>query len=208
MNHPALKDINGPRIFNLGNNKERIEYFKLANTTEAFFSYLSGPIFKRETWNKFDDIPKELSETCWIVAVHLLYMIQYGLTVYYLKEIFINKRNDNDSFTDKGMVNRYKIAVIGFRTISDYIFGHDSLEAFHIRRTVRKDLSLKHMLNLKLSCANQNDEKNLKELDRVVSLHYSDKQASNIIKLLIFRHVPISLYTHVKSIYKILKKDA
>ena len=145
--HPPFNGLNHPRLFNLGDASQRKEYFRLARTSEAFFSFLSGPIFKKKIWDAATNIPESFRNSCWIVAVHLLSMIPRGMTLYYMNEILIHKRGNNDSFLEKGMVNRYAIAINGYREIAKAYFGNESFEAFHIRRSICNDLTLKYFLN-------------------------------------------------------------
>lgn len=204
--HPPFNKMSHPRLFNLGDASHREEYFRSARTSEAFFSFLSGPIFKKEIWDGATNIPESFRNSCWIVAGHLLSMIPRGITLYYLNEILIHKRGDNDSFVEKGMVNRYAIAINGYRKIANTIFGYDSLEAFHIRRSICNDLTIKHLLNVKLDCVNGRLHEDKIALDRLAAIHYSDPQLSNSINLLIYNITPMFVYRHVKILKKHLKK--
>lgn len=204
--YPPFNRMGHPRLFDLADASQREEYFCLARTSEAFFSYLSGPVFKKEVWDSATNIPESLRNTCWIVAVHLLSTIPYGLTIYYLNDVLIHKRGDNDSFMEKGMVNRYEIAISGFRKIADTFFGNDSAEAFHIRRSVRNDLSLKHLLNVKLDCMDKKLHEDLSALNRLVVIHYSDPALSNCINLLAYKFMPMFVYRSIKTLKKYLKR--
>jgi len=48
--HPVL-DLDSDTVFDLSDPKERLRYFGLAQTTEAFFSFMGSIIIKRNTWN-------------------------------------------------------------------------------------------------------------------------------------------------------------
>ena len=204
--HPPLNNMGHPMLFNLGDVSQREEYFRSARTSEAFFSFLSGPIFKKKVWDAVSDIPESFRNSCWIVAVHLLNMIPRGITLYYLNEILIHKRGDNDSFIDKGMVNRYSIAINGYRKIADTIFGNDSLEAFHIRRSICNDLTIKHLLNVKFDCVSGRLYQEKIALDQLVATHYSDPQLRNRICLLAYNITPMFIYRYIKMLKKYLKK--
>lgn len=204
--HPPFNKMRHSRLFNLGDALQKKEYFCLACTSEAFFSFLSGPIFKKEIWDAAINIPESFRNSCWIVAAHLLSMIPRGITLYYLNEVLIHKRGDNDSFMDNGMVNRYAIAINGFRQLSETIFGYDSLEAFHIRRSVCNDLSLKHLLNLKIDCIDRKLREDQLALNRLVMVHYSDPTLINQLNLLVYKIMPMRLYRYMKILKKTLKK--
>ncbi len=202
--YPTFNNLRLPRLFELADVSQRQDYFRMARTSEAFFSYLSGPIFKKDCWD-LANIPKSFQNSCWIVAIHLLSMIPNGITLYYLNETLIHKRGDNDSFVERGMVHRYEMAIKGYGDIADTLFGHDSEEAFHIRRSVRNDLTLKHLLNVKLDCLGKKLDEDLLALDRLVEIHYSDHQLSNRINLLAYRLVPMFVYRKVTALKKMSK---
>lgn len=204
--HPPLNKMGHPRLFNFYDVSQRKEYFRLARTSEAFFSFLSGPIFKKEIWDAATSVPESFRDSCWIVAGHLLSMIPRGITLYYLNEILIHKRGDNDSFAEKGMVNRCAIAINGYRKIADTIFGHDSFEAFHIRRSVRNDLTVRHLLNTKFDCMNAKLHEDKIALDQLVAIHYADPPLRNRINLLIYKITPKFIYGYIKILKKVFKK--
>ena len=61
--HPVLEP---DQVFtaNLANSNERLEWFRRAVTTEAFFSFISGLIVRREKW-KSGVLPEAFSKSCW-----------------------------------------------------------------------------------------------------------------------------------------------
>jgi abequosyltransferase len=50
--HPIFNHITAPETFDLGDATQRQRYFCEARTSEAFFSFLSVPIFRRDIWGK------------------------------------------------------------------------------------------------------------------------------------------------------------
>jgi len=50
--YPIFTQVAALEIFDLGKPLERKRYFNQAITSEAFFSFLSGPIFKRDIWER------------------------------------------------------------------------------------------------------------------------------------------------------------
>jgi abequosyltransferase len=62
--YPIFNNIATPEIFDLGNASQRQRYFSNARTSEAFFSFLSGPIFRKDVWERADGIPESFYETC------------------------------------------------------------------------------------------------------------------------------------------------
>lgn len=204
--HPPFENISAPRLFDLSDSLQRKEYFCAARTSEAFFSFLSGPIFKRDIWDKSSKrIPDSLRNSVWIVSVYLLNAFLDGIKVFYMKEILLHKRGDNDSFLLSGFAHRYGLAIYGYREIADLFFGHDSLESHHIRRSIQCEITLKHLLNAKLDCAENKLYEDIVELDRMVSIHYSDAQFFIRFKLWIYKYTPLFLYRFLKDGKKFLK---
>ena len=191
--HPIFNGIHAPEIFDLGNTVQRKRYFKAARTTEAFFSFLSGPIFRRDLWERSGGIPESFYGTCWALAGRLLRLIPNGLMVHYLAVSLIYKRSGNDSFLEHGVVNRLRISVEGFAHISETIFGKDSYENYHIRRVIRHERTLPHLLGIKLIVATSTQKNKMAELDQLVFRHYSNAGIGNVWKYKMFGIMPIPL---------------
>jgi abequosyltransferase len=197
-------------ILHLSNKNQRLTYFDKARTSEAFFSFISGPIFKKDIWNRSNKIPNSFYGTCWILAGKFLSLIPYGLNVYYLGEPLIYKRGENDSFSDKGIVNRLRISVEGFNHIAQFIFGINSLEVSHINRVVRNEWPLSRLLWVK-SLVDKRDIKNIEMLDCVVKQYYSNAFPGKTLSYIIFQYTPTTfvkflLLIKARSVKKLLQK--
>lgn len=200
--HPPFNHIAHPRLFNLGDASQRKEYFRSARTSEAFFSFMSGPIFKKEIWDSVN-VPESFRDTCWIVAGHLLSAISRGLTVNYLGEKLIYKRGGNDSFSDRGLVNRYRIAIEGLQHVANNIFGEHTEEAFHIRRVVRNELTLRYLLLAKLMAAEDPSRESIDVLNRIVRMHYADPGLESWIKHALYITAPVTV---LKTMYRLKRQ--
>lgn len=175
-----------PRLFDLGDASQRSEYFRLARTSEAFFSFLAAPIFKKTVWDS-PNIPDSFRSTCWIVAGHLLSMIPQGITVQYMGKTLLSKREGNDSFSNGSMVNRSRITIESFQHVANSIFGAHSEEAFHIRRVLQQDLPLRVLLRSKLQAAEHPEMEDINVLNCIVKMHYSDPGLENWTKCLLYK---------------------
>lgn len=184
--YPPFNNIHHPKLFNLGDALQRNEYFRSARSSEAFFSFLSGPIFKKEIWDSVK-VPESFRGTCWIVAGHLLSMIPKGLTVNYMGEKLLHKRGGNDSFSDLGVVNRCRIAIESFHHVGNTVFGKYSEEAFHIRRVLHLDIPLISLMVAKLQVAENPVTEDINVLNRIVKIHYSDPSFINWIKYTLYK---------------------
>jgi abequosyltransferase len=205
--YPILNDITTSEIFDLGNPIQRQRYFSHAITSEAFFSFLSGPIFRRDVWDRADGIPESFYNTCWGLAGRFLSLASDGLTVHYLRENLLYMRGGNDSFSEHGLVNRLRISVEGFAHIADTIFGKDSQEAFHIRRVIRKEWPLRTLMSIKRLTAIFPQKENIAALNKVVAEHYLNAGFGNMCRYVLFRLVPISLLKWVYLLKTVLIKN-
>jgi abequosyltransferase len=125
-------------VFELSDPRSRRDYFSKAVNTEAFFSFIGGIIVKRSTWNRVP-LNEEFVGSCWGHVARLFELMAGGLSIKVLSGALLDRRPDNDSFASGGMVNRYRIAIDGFYNIVNRFFGHDSVEAFHVRRVIRHE---------------------------------------------------------------------
>ena len=190
--YPPFKNISNPRLFNLEDISQRKEYFRSARTSEAFFSFMSSPIFKKAVWDEAE-IPESFRNTCWIVAGHLLSMIQKGITVNFIADKLLYKRGDNDSFSDNGTVNRLRISVEGLAFIGETVFGVGSPEALHIKRVIRNEWTLRSILPMKLLAITSPQQEDMRDLNNIVATHYLNAGTLNFCKYTLFRLMPIWL---------------
>ena len=184
-NYPPFNKIGRPRFFNLWDVWQSILFFRSSRTSVAFFSFLAGPIFKKEIWDSAE-VPESFRGTCWIVAGHLLSMVLKGITIKYLNEAFLYKREGNDSFSNGSLVNRCRIGIEYFQHIVNVVFGKSSEEAFHIRRVLHRDVSLRSLLYAKLRTAEYPEKEDIEILRRLVTMHYFDSTLGNWMKYTLF----------------------
>ena len=167
----------------------RREWFRRAANTEAFFSFMSGLVVRRAKWLDGRLIP-EFDGSCWAHVARLFELIDRGLSVSYVPEIWLDQRGDNDSFREKGIVDRIRLAIEGFNRIGDRFFSRDSVEAFHIRRVLRNEFSLKGFCYLKLLTADSAFRSQRELLDKMVKEAYSDRSVETFAKEATYRLAP------------------
>lgn len=203
--HPPFKNIRHPRIFELADMKQRGDYFKSARTSEAFFSFLSTPIFKKKTW---DDVvvPESIYGGCWIVAGHLLRAISMGVTVNYLQERLLFKRGGNDSFLEHGIVNRLRIGIESFQHVGNSIFGVDSFEAYHVRRVLRVDIPFRTLMFAKLKTVESPAREDIQILNRLIKLQYCDPSVLNTLFRTLYKITPAWLLMAILKLKRYLLK--
>lgn len=189
--YPVFKPSVGKRVFDFGDARQREEYFRVARNSEAFFSFLAGPIFKKEIW---DDavIPDSFRGTCWIVAAHLLSAFSKAIRVCTMAETLLHKREGNDSFSNGSLVNRCKIAIENYHFIVNSLFGYSSYEAKTIRRILQRDVSFRVLISAKLKASRFPAVEDQDLLLRLVRMHYSDSGLLGKMKIFIYEAMPIA----------------
>ncbi len=206
--HPRMKhkmmELDGEQVFDLGKESDRLRYFKLARNTGAFFSFCGALIFKKSVWDLVA-FSEAFAGSCWAHAARFFEIIHLGLKVKYLPNPCLDKRGDNDSFLDKGIVNRYRIGIEGYHRLADTFFGHDSVEAFHIRRVVRHEFPPPALLHAKLDCKKKNLHEDRLVLDRLANQAYSDHSLISRMYLFFYKLTPLSFYHILKSVQAMLK---
>lgn len=203
--HPVLRSADSA-VFDLADESDRRRYFELAENTEAFFSFMGSIIIKKSRWESVP-LNEMFVGSCWGHVVRIFEIMRSGLRIKYLAEFLLCRRDGNDSFADKGLVNRYRIAIDGYHNIGDVVFGHRSLEAFHIRRAIRSEFIVARLFDAKQKCAENPASEDRSLLDTLVKKTFlTDWSLSSVIKYLLYRLVPFRLYLLVRRLYRWLFK--
>ena len=202
--HPVL-NFDGPYESNFLDSDQRAEWFSKAATTEAFFSFISGLIVHREKWNSGRLIP-EFNGSCWGHVARLFEISKAGLKVKYVSEIWLDQRGDNDSFADKGVVNRFRIAIEGYHKIANHFFGINSIEAFHIRRVIRSEFRLSSLLSAKIQTKRNPELESKALLDNLVKMAYSDKSFANFMVNILYTTFPYMFFVVARFFFRSFKK--
>lgn len=157
-------------------------------------------ILNRRRWMEHA-LEEQYVGSCWAHVVRILRMIPAGLAVKYLGESLLLKRGGNDSFMDKGLVQRYAIAIEGYHRIARDVFGEDGIKARHMRRVIVNEYPPNAFLLAKAICLRDGLRDDVAELDRLASTAYRDRTARNIIYLALYRAVPVAAYMLLRRIY-------
>lgn len=177
------------QVFDLSDRASRLRYLRLAETTTALFSYLSSIVVKRARWNEAGTDESYIG-TLWVHSAQILRMLPGGLTLRHLPESFLNKRGGNDSFVDRGIVNRIGIAVDGYHRIADEFFGEGSEEAFHIRRLVKNEIAFIDLVIMKLWAREHGGPGDGERLAALVDKLYLDGSPADHARRLVFHASP------------------
>jgi abequosyltransferase len=204
MKHNIL-NTKTERIFNLSNDVDRRAYFSLANNSAAFFSFCGALIIRKSRWDPIH-IDDSFYSTCWAHAARIFGMMKVGLVIKYLPEPLLFKRGENDSFMDKGLVHRCGIAINGYTKIADTYFGHNSSEAFHIRRVLRNELPLGAFLSVKIRVASSGELRQREILDNLALKLHSERSIFNRLGFIIYRYTPVYLLRFIKLLLDTYKR--
>lgn len=202
--HPIL-DAPWGTVFDLRDEAQRRRYFECARTTMAFFSFMGAIVIRRGRWQAVP-LDEAYVGSCWAHVVRILRMIPDGLSVKYIGESLLQKRSDNDSFLDKGLVYRYAIAIDGYHRISRDVFGEDSPEARHIRRVIVNEYPPKHFFFAKRDCIRKGQSSDIAELDRLAEHTYRDRNLRNLVYVATYRLLPLWVYELVRAADKGLRR--
>ena len=172
-------DAPAEAVFELSDEAARRDYFSRAVNTEAFFSFIGGLIVRRATWERVP-LNEEFVGGCWAHAARLFELMPGGLSVQVMSGALLDRRPDNDSFAGGGMVKRYRLAIEGFHKIADHYFGHDSVEAYHVRRVIRGEFHILAMLLGKFMCAINPSKESREMMDDLVRKAYCDLSFENL----------------------------
>lgn len=132
--------VQEPTTFDWNQPEQRRAYLELAETTTAFFSFISGIVVRRDAWMSVPD-QSEFIGSCWIIAAQIFALVKQGLVVRYHPGEALWKRGDNDSFLTQGLIRRLDLSVTGFRRVANHYFGPRSAEARAVSRTLRNEFS-------------------------------------------------------------------
>lgn len=147
--HPVFIDER-PLTVNLADPQARRTYFASCFNSEGLFSFMSGLVIKRATWLSVSD-PEPFMSSCWAHAARafLLASTRAEFIVRFVPEVLLDKRGENDSFLDKGVVHRIKIAVDGYSGIVGHYFGPNSFEASQTPRILLNETNMISWLHAK-----------------------------------------------------------
>ena len=175
--YPFLR-LDSEAVFDLADPEVRAKYCALGINTEAFFSFMGGLIFKKSKW---DLVPfnEAFAGSCWAHVARFFEIMSKGLTVKYVNRTYLNRRQDNDSFMQSGYVNRYRIGIDGYLRLADTFFGHNSVEAFHIRRVLRNEFSVVLFLFAANRCRERPEVESKALLDSLFNKVYCDNSSED-----------------------------
>lgn len=194
----------GMRRFDFADAGQRQDFLRSAVNTEALFSFMSGLVIRRQAWQSVP-MPAQFMSRCWGHVERLLMLGTRSLKVCYVGEVWLDKRGENDSFMDHGLVNRFRIAVDGYMRLAAAFFGADSVEATQVRRYLRNELTIASFMAARQACASDPDHESRAELDRMMDTLYCDPTTWNRLTRAVYHGFPLWLYACVRVGWRALR---
>jgi abequosyltransferase len=201
--HPVLeRDVDAS--FELSDRNERLRYFRLAANTEAFFSFMGGLVVRRARWNAIP-LDEAFVGSCWAHAARMFELARQRLSVRHLPHCLLDRRGENDSFADRGVVNRLRIAIDGYGRMAAHFYGQDSEEAYHMRRALKNEFGLRQLLHAKVLCRRSPALESRQTLDTLIADLHRGPGIANLLTRVAYRAIPTSTYSLMRSVYRGLR---
>lgn len=191
-NHPVLR-VDAPFRADLGRAEDRRAWLERAVNTEALFSFASSLVVRRAAW---DSVPprEDFYGSGWAHAARLLEVAKRRLDVVHHPAPLIDRRGDNDSFRERGIVHRLSMAVDGYHRIAAE-FARDRFEARHIKRLVRSELPVTVFIGAKEACRRHPERESRTELNRLMFKCHVEDHPSGWLALAAYSVFPPALET-------------
>jgi abequosyltransferase len=186
------------RTVDLADPAARAAYLEAAVTTEALFSFMGGLVIRRDKWRSEPPVERFMG-SCWGHVARLLAASRRGLRVRYVAEVWLDKRGDNDSFMDRGIVYRLGIAA-RFVDIAAHFFGAGSSETAQVRRLLRREMPLPMLFFARRRTEEAPQTESRLELDRIAAAVYDSGVSAWAVRAL-YRGFPLPLYLALRGGY-------
>jgi abequosyltransferase len=198
-----VSQIPGETRFDFSLREQRLSYFTQASTTLALFSFLGSIVFSRERWEEIG-LEERFVGSLFAHVARLFAMIAQGVTFDYLPDSYVFTRSENDSFMDRGIVNRYAKVIDGYHELAAAYFGADSAEAAQVRRVVRAEFPLWLALDLRHAVARERPEE-LAELRRITRRAYGEPGSRYRVYRELYDHTPHSGFVAARQAMRALR---
>ena len=198
--YPIFRDRQS-RLVDWSDPFQRRECLGAALNTEVLFSFMSSLIIHRDRWLSASP-PTQFKGGCWWHAARLLSLAQQKLTVHYIAEKYLDRRGDNDSFMEHGIVNRFRIAIDGYIDIASYFYGKDSLEVHKVRQLLGNEFPPRAFFYARELATRNPKGENLIELDRLFDVCYGGPSPYHMCARILYRHAPRQIYQGLRGAYR------
>jgi hypothetical protein len=126
-----------------------------------------------------------------------------GVMICFIGGPLLNKRGENDSFLKDSVVDRWRLGIEGFQTISREFFGATSDEYKNITRVLRAEFPIQIFLALRLDLIREKNVQEVAKLDKLFTELYGSVVSEVWLQVAIFRFlniVPLSFLPLLKRV--------
>lgn len=163
----------GNSEFDLSVRSDLLVYLDAAQSIGALFSYISSIVVRRSRWEQVG-YAEALGGTNYAHVFRLFSIARAGGRLKYLSTPLVLCRGDNDSFGDKGQLNRFLIDLDGYQLLASRLFPGDEAAEHAFKAVMRREHAWFMLASLRSRVANARDWNNFEE--RLSSYGYSRAQ--------------------------------
>jgi abequosyltransferase len=150
------------RIFELKDGNALREYLDATSTLGGLFSYIPCVIVRKNDWLSIQGAD-EFFNTGYSHVFRLFSIIKKGCRLTYIRAALVLCRMDNDSFSSKGLVNRYLLDFNGYKRIADSLFSDDITHTAFLSVLIREHKWYR-ILKLRAHVKNNREWQSLKSI--------------------------------------------
>ncbi len=152
----------GDSEFDLSVRSDLLTYLDAAQSIGALFSYISSIVIRRSRWDE-TGYDEELGGTNYAHVFRLFSIAKSGGRLKYLSKPLVLCRGDNDSFKDKGQLNRFLIDLNGYQLLASRLFRGDEGAAHAFKAVMRREHAWFMLASLRSRVGDTRDWKNCEE---------------------------------------------
>ncbi len=163
----------GDSQFDLSARSDLLAYFDAAQSIGALFSYISSIVVRRSRWDEagYDEV---LGGTNYAHVFRLFSIARSGGRLKYISKPLVLCRGDNDSFRDKGQLNRFLIDLNGYQLLASRCFSGDEGAEHAFKAVMRREHAWFMLASLRSRVGDTCDWENCEE--KLSSYGYSRAQ--------------------------------
>lgn len=179
----------------LNQDSHKLDIDELPTTAIYLLGFISVLIVKKDVFMKKMPLDEKYIGSMYIHTYKILYALNNGSKIYFIREPMIKWRADNDSFLeDLKVYGRIKIDIVGYSSIAADVFGYNSEQYKKIVKIRIVDKMMGFILSLKFSNVSSSDIIELFEPMKVFKKEYQ--------KMKILACIPKPVYGLTRWVYR------
>lgn len=153
----------GDSEFDLSVRSNLLAYFDAAQSIGALFSYISSIVVRRSRWDE-TGYDEALGGTNYAHVFRLFSIAKSVGRLKYISKPLVLCRGDNDSFRDKGQLNRFVIDLNGYQLLASRLFPGDDGAEHAFKAIMRREHAWFMLASLRSRVGNVRDWNNCEEM--------------------------------------------